>query len=98
MTKKIYVGKLSPVTTNQNLFDHFSKSGSVVEARVAASMNPKANAGYGYVTMSSDNETKNAITKLNRSKLLGMTILVTEAHFLDQSGYGGGLRRIKRYR
>ena len=45
MVKKLYVGKLSPKTTDQMLFDHFSKAGRVVSASLSKTNNPQTHAG-----------------------------------------------------
>ena len=87
MSRKIYVGKLSSITTDENLFQHFSQAGKVITAKVAKSINPDKNAGYGYITMSNDQETKKAIKTLNNTHLEGNNISVMEAHLLDQESY-----------
>lgn len=81
---KIYVGKISSLTTDQNLFDHFSSAGKVVSATISKSINPQVHAGYGYVLMADDKETNLAIQKLNNSVLNGNRIVVIKAHPIDQ--------------
>lgn len=84
MVKKLYVGKLSAKTTDQMLFDHFSKAGRVVSASLSKTNNPQIHAGHGYVLMGSDREMEKAIHTLNNSILEGSRIIVMEAHQLDQ--------------
>lgn len=84
MYQKIYVGRLSPSTTDKHLFDLFSQIGKVISAKVVMGIDGKINAGYGYVTMGSDKETRDAITKLNTTKLEGNNIRVIEAHSIDK--------------
>lgn len=84
MVKKIRVGKISSATTDQKLFEHFSKVGTVTSATITKGINPKKHAGYGYVIMGSEKEMEEAIRKLNNSLLDGNRIWVMEAHFLDQ--------------
>ncbi len=84
MVKKIYVGKIPLTTTDQKLFDHFSKVGQVVSATITRGFDPKKHAGYGYVLMNNEKEMKDAILKLNNSILDGDRILVIEAHPIDQ--------------
>ena len=84
MAKKIYVGRLSYSTTDEMLYKHFSKIGSVQSASIANSINPQINAGYGYVMMGNDKETEKAIRELNNSMLDGKRIRVVEAHPMDQ--------------
>ena len=83
MPQKIYTGKLSPTTTDQHLFEHFSKAGKVISAKVVVGIDGKNNAGYGYVVMNSDKEAINAINKLNNTKLDGNNINVVVAHPID---------------
>jgi polyadenylate-binding protein len=84
MIKKIYVGKISLITTDQKLFDHFSQVGKVTSATIIKGMDPKKHAGYGYVVMASDKEMEEAISKLNNSILNGNRIWVMKAHYIDQ--------------
>lgn len=84
MAKKIYVGNISPTTTDKHLFDHFSKVGKVVSASVVKSVNTGKNYGYGYVLMGNDLETVKAIKTLHNSILEGSRIRVIEAHPMDQ--------------
>jgi len=84
MVKKIYVGKISLTTTDQKLSDHFSKAGKVISAIITKGVNQEKHAGYGYVIMSTDQEMKEAIQKLNNSVLDGSHIKVIEAHSIDQ--------------
>lgn len=84
MAKKIYIGKLSNKITGQQLHDLFSKTGRVISANVVNVTSFKENMNYGYITMSTDEETKKAINTLNNTILEGCRIKVMEAHFLDQ--------------
>lgn len=84
MVKKIYVGKISTKTTDQKLFDHFSKAGKVISATISKSINSQVHAGYGYVLMGSDKEMEDAISKLHNSVLDGSRLVVIKAHPIDQ--------------
>ena len=84
MSKKIYIGNLSPSVTDKHLLDLFSQEGKVTSVKVITTFDGKTNAGHAYITMSSDSETHNAINKLNNKKLEGKTIRVIEAHPIDQ--------------
>ncbi len=84
MVKKIYVGKIASTTTDQKLYDHFSKAGKVTSATISGGIDPKKHSGHGYVVMGSDKEMENAISKLNNSVLDGNHIWVMVAHPLDQ--------------
>lgn len=87
MSNKIYVGKLSLITTDKQLFDHFSKAGTVISAKMAKGMDPSQNADHGYVVMASDKEASIAINKLNDSTLNGSHIKVIEVHTMDQENF-----------
>lgn len=83
MSKKIFVGKLNPTTTEKQLTDHFMAAGKVVSAHIVQQFST-INPASAYIIMSNDTETKNAISTLNNSELNGSRILVMEAHSLDQ--------------
>ena len=84
MLKKIYIGKISPTTTDQKLFDHFSQIGKVTSATITKGIGPEKHAGYGYVIMENEKDIPVAIQKLNNSTLDGNRLLVIEAHSIDQ--------------
>ncbi len=84
MVKKIYIGKISLITTDKKLSDHFTQVGKVISATIVKGINPQNHAGYGYVVMGSEKEMEDAIRKLNNSILDGNHILVIEAHPIDQ--------------
>ncbi|MDP2692140.1 MAG: RNA-binding protein [bacterium] len=84
MAKKIYIGKLSDKTTEDQLREAFTKIGEVVSLRIVRTANFVKNSNYGYVQMDSMESTKTAIKELNNSTLDGSHIKVMEAHYLDQ--------------
>lgn len=84
MSKKIYVGRISVKTSEEKLVKHFSQAGKIISLEIMPGINSNQHAGYGYVVMSSDDETQNTISKLNNSDLDGNKLIVMEAHFLDQ--------------
>jgi len=84
MSKKIYVGKISPKTTDGQLAKHFSQIGRVISATISKGINPEKHTGHGYVVMSSDMETEQAIKKLNNLELDGSRLKVIEANYFDQ--------------
>jgi cold-inducible RNA-binding protein len=75
----IYVGNLSYDTQNQDLEDAFAQYGSVTSARVMSDRETGRSRGFGFVEMSSDDEARNAINKLNGTALQGRNINVNEA-------------------
>ncbi|PIP14711.1 RNA-binding protein [Candidatus Roizmanbacteria bacterium CG22_combo_CG10-13_8_21_14_all_35_9] len=99
MANKIYIGNISSATTDNDLFSLFSLSGQVTSAKVAISIDQKKNAGYGYVTMSDEEDMKKAILKCNNSVLKGNKIRVVMAHSIDQDeNYFSNQNRFRRYR
>lgn len=98
MAKKIYIGQLSGDTTESEITKHFSQVGKVSYVKVATGINPQKSAGYGYVEMSSEEETEKAIKKLNNSLLDGRRIKVVEAHYLDQERTNYRFRNIRNRR
>ena len=95
MAKKIYVGKIYPGTTDQELSAHFSKAGKVIQAEISRNRLTGNKENFGYVLMSNDYETAEAI-KLNNSELKKSRIMVKEAHYLDQDRSDYGYRRYRR--
>lgn len=98
MINKIHVGNISPATTDKDLFDLFSKTGSVASAKVGLGIDQKSN-GHGYVTMNDDKDTEKAISKCNNAVLKGNKIRVTRAHSIDQGlNYLSNQNRYRRFR
>jgi len=87
MSNKIYVGNLSSKITDKQIFDLFSKYGKVTSARIIPKLETNPNMTYGYVTMSTDYETKKAIQNLDHAPLDDKKIRVMEAHPIDQEGH-----------
>jgi len=84
MSKKIYIGKISQKTTDDQLAKHFSQIGQVISATITKGISPERHAGYGYVVMGSDKETEEAIKRLNDQELDGSKLKVIEANYFDQ--------------
>lgn len=79
MPAKLFVGGLAWATTEESLKNHFSQVGSVVSATVINDKFTGRSRGFGFVEMSTDQETAEAIAKLNESELDGRKIIVNEA-------------------
>jgi len=82
MARKIYIGRLPSTVSDQQIHDLFKTVGGVLSVRLIKESSQKDM--YGYVQMSSDEETRKAIRTLDNTILDGTRILVVEAHFLDQ--------------
>ena len=79
MATKLFVGSLAWATTDDSLKAHFEQAGSVVSANVVMDRYTGKSRGFGFVEMSSEEEAKEAISKLNESDLDGRKINVNEA-------------------
>jgi cold-inducible RNA-binding protein len=79
MASKLFVGGLSWDTKEDSLKNFFSQAGNVVSATVITDKFSGRSKGFGFVEMSSEEEAKEAIKKLNGQSLDGRNITVNEA-------------------
>lgn len=79
MATKLFVGSLPFSTTSDELKQIFTAAGQVVEANVVMDKMSGRSRGFGFVEMSSEDEAKTAIEKLNGSDVGGRKIFVSEA-------------------
>jgi RNA recognition motif-containing protein len=79
MATKLFVGSLPYSTTDDSLADFFAAAGTVVSAKVIIDRESGRSKGFGFVEMSSDDEAKAAIDKLNGTEMEGRAIVVNEA-------------------
>ncbi|MEX0622175.1 MAG: RNA-binding protein [Candidatus Woykebacteria bacterium] len=79
MAKKLFVGSLPFATTDEELNKIFSEVGTVESANVVTDRGTGRSRGFGFVEMSSEEEAKAAIEKLNDSKIGDRSIFVAEA-------------------
>ena len=91
MATKLFVGGLAWATTSDKLREFFEDAGKVVSANVITDKFTGKSKGFGFVEMSSDEEAKAAIEKLNGQNLDGRTIVVNEARPLQprENRFGG---------
>ncbi len=91
---KIYVGNLSFNSSEQSVEDLFSNHGQVDEVALIHDRDTGRPRGFGFVTMSNDDEARAAIEALNGTELDGRTLNVNEAKPREpRSGGGGGRGR-----
>ena len=92
MSTKLYVGNISFNTSNQDLIDLFSSSGTVTSANIIEDRETGRSRGFGFVEMSSSEEANAAIAALNGKEVDGRALKVNEAkpQSNDRGGYGGG--------
>lgn len=79
MANKLFVGSLAWTATDEDLTDFFSSAGTVVSAKVIVDRDTNRSKGFGFVEMSSDEEAKAAIDKLNGQMLNGRAVAISEA-------------------
>lgn len=100
MAKKLYVGGLSYDTSESTLRDTFAQAGTVNSANIIIDKMSGRSKGFGFVEMSSDEETQKAIEMFNGKELDGRMLTVNEARPMesrpprsggfDRGGRGGG--------
>ena len=92
MGTKLYVGNLPFNTTENELQELFSQAGAVQEVTLMQDRFTGKSRGFAFVTMSSDEEAQNAISKLNGHAIEGRQLTVNEARPREQRAPGGGGR------
>ena len=78
MTKKLYIGNLSPQATEEVLTALFSMFGTVEKAYLVVDKETRESKGYGFVVMSSEAEARKAIKALDGKKVGDYTVKVEE--------------------
>lgn len=79
MNKKLYVGNLDYSVTQDDLREHFSEAGDVVDAVVITHRDTGRSKGFGFVEFAKDEEAQKAIELFNNNDFKGRTIVVNEA-------------------
>ncbi len=90
MNTKLFVGNLSFNTTENDLHDAFAAHGNVVEANLMTDRMSGRPSGFGFVTMSSEEEAQKAIQALHGSKLDNRELTVNVARPREERPPGGG--------
>jgi len=84
MGKKLFVGNLGWDVRDEQLKEVFSEVGTVEEAVVIIDRMKNRSKGFGFVTMSTEEEAQNALEQINGKEVDGRPINVSEAR--EQSG------------
>ncbi len=92
MGNKLFVGGLAWATTDDSLRVAFEQFGEVAEAKVITDRETGRSRGFGFVTLSTDEEAQAAQAAMDGSELDGRTVRVNEAHERSRGGGGGGGR------
>lgn len=79
MSKRLFVGGLAWGTTEDSLRDLFSEIGNVEDLIIMKDRDSGRSRGFGFVTMSNDDESKTAIEQIDGKDFEGRTIHVNEA-------------------
>jgi len=90
MSTKLFVGNLSFKTTENDLQDAFAQHGTVVEATLMMDRMTGRPRGFGFVTMSSQEEAQKAIDGLHGKPLDGRNLTVNIARPKEERPAGGG--------
>jgi cold-inducible RNA-binding protein len=91
MGTKLYVGNLPFTTTENELQELFSQAGAVQEVMLMQDRFTGKSRGFAFVTMGSEEEAQNAISKFNGQAMEGRPLTVNEARPREprQPGAGG---------
>lgn len=79
MEKKLYVGNLPYSISEDGLKDHFSQAGTVEEAVIITDRMSGRSKGFGFVTMSTEEEAQAAIDMWHEKEMDGRKVIVNEA-------------------
>jgi len=88
--KKIYVGNFSFSMTEQELRSLFEPFGAIEAATVATDRDTGRSRGFGFVSMTNDEEAEKAMTALNGKDSGGRALTVNEAKPQTPRSFGGG--------
>src|SRR5258705_9489737 len=92
MNNKLFVGNLSFNTTENDLQDAFAVHGTVLEANLMTDRATGRARGFGFVTMSTEEEAQKAMAALNGANMDGRNLTVNVARPREEGSGGGGRR------
>ena len=88
----IYVGNLTPDTTEEEVRQAFAAFGEIASVKIIRDGATGESRGFGFIEMASEEQAKAAITEMNGKELKGNQLSV-EAGRAKPAGPGGGGRR-----
>src|SRR4051812_27238312 len=89
MGKKLFVGGLPYETNDAQLRELFGAHGKVFSAKVIIDRLTNKSKGFGFVEMSTDEEAKTAVEKMNNAMVGPRRIIVNEARPMEARPPGG---------
>ncbi len=92
MSTKLFVGKLSFNTTENDLKSAFAAHGSVVETTLLMDRMTGRSRGFAFVTFSTPEEAQKAIEAMHGAQLDGRALTVNVARPKEERPAGGGGR------
>ena len=90
MGTKLYVGNLPFNTTENELQELVSQAGTVQEVTLMQDRFTGKSRGFAFITMGSEEDAQNAISKLNGQAMEGRPLTVNEARPREPRAPGGG--------
>lgn len=80
METRLYVGNLPYAATEEQIKEHFSQAGNVISVALITDKATGRAKGFGFVEMSSTEETQTAISLFHGKDFMGRLITVSVAH------------------
>ena len=96
MGKKLFVGNLSWDVRDEQLKEVFSEVGTVEEAVVIIDRMKNRSKGFGFVTMSTEEEAQRAIEEINEKKLMEDLSMSQRLEKRRRDSFDGGSRNFDR--
>ncbi len=90
MGTKLYVGNLSFNTTENDLQDLFATVGPVQEVLLMQDRVTGKSRGFGFVTMTNEQDAQNVISQFHGKSVEGRALTVNEARPREERSGGGG--------
>ena len=89
MATKLYVGNLSPNTTESQILDLFKQSGNVISCQLIMDKVTGKSKGFAFVELGSPAEAAKAMADFNGKEVDGRALKVNEAKPREERPGGG---------
>jgi len=89
MSKKLYVGNLTPKATEDDVRELFTPYGNVLSVKIIMDWETGSSRGFGFVEMEAENA-NNAMSSLDGKEYMGLNLRVNEARDRRQGRKSGG--------